>query len=106
MYNLGLDYERKRQFNKAASVFKFIQRHDDKYNDVAERITQNESASNTVVLRGTTGPARDAAVEQGRHRKNPSSAATKSTVKSAAARWAWFISATTTRSAAPWRSRP
>ena len=58
LYNLGLDYERKRQFNKAASVFKFIQQHDPKYNDVEDRIQQNEQASNTVVLAGgkTSGP--------------------------------------------------
>ena len=58
LYNLGLDYERKRQFNKAVSVFKAIQQHDPKYNDVDERIQQNEQASNTVVLAGrdTSGP--------------------------------------------------
>ena len=58
MYNLGLDYERKRQFNKAAAVFKLIHQHDAGYNDVAERIEQNEQASKTVVLAGrdTTGP--------------------------------------------------
>jgi len=58
MYNLGLDYERKRMFNKAASVFKFIHQHDEKFNDVEERIQQNEQASKTVVLGGrdTTGP--------------------------------------------------
>ena len=58
LYNLGLDYERKRQFNKAVSVFKHILQHDEKYNDVAERVEQNEKASKTVVLAGrdTTGP--------------------------------------------------
>ena len=58
VYNLGLDYERKRQFNKAAAVFKYIMQHDPKYNDVEERIQKNEQASNTVVLAGrdTTGP--------------------------------------------------
>ena len=58
MYNLGLDYERKRQFNKAVAVFKFIFQHDAKYNDVEERIQQNEQASKTVVLGGrdTSGP--------------------------------------------------
>jgi CHASE2 domain-containing sensor protein len=57
-YNLGLDYERKRQFNKAAAVFKFINGHDPKYNDVGERIAKNDQASNTVVLGGrdTIGP--------------------------------------------------
>jgi serine/threonine-protein kinase len=59
VYNLGLDYERKRQFNKAVAVFKFIGDHDDRFNDVGERIQQNQQASNTVVLGGTrdaTGP--------------------------------------------------
>ncbi len=57
-YNLGLDYERKRQFNKASAVFKFINGHDPKFNDVSERIEQNEQAANTVVLGGRdpTGP--------------------------------------------------
>lgn len=58
VYNLGLDYERKRQFNKAAAVFKFISEHDAKFNDVSERVQQNENAANTVVLgnRDATGP--------------------------------------------------
>ena len=58
VYNLGLDYERKRQFNKAAAVFKFIQQHNPGYNDVSDRIAQNEQASSTVVLSGrdTGGP--------------------------------------------------
>ena len=57
LYNLGLDYERKRQFNKAEGVFKFILQHDPKYNDVSERISQNEQAANTVVLAGQSADA-------------------------------------------------
>jgi CHASE2 domain-containing sensor protein len=58
VYNLGLDYERKRQFNKAVAAFKFIHQQNPEYNDVGERITQNEQAANTVVLAGrdNTGP--------------------------------------------------
>jgi serine/threonine-protein kinase len=58
LYNLGLDYERKRQFNKAGAVYKFILQHDPEYNDVSERIAQNQQAANTVVLSGydTGGP--------------------------------------------------
>jgi serine/threonine-protein kinase len=58
VYNIGLDYERKRQFNKASAVFKFILEHDEKFNDVGERLAQNEQAANTVVLAGrdTNGP--------------------------------------------------
>jgi len=50
IYNLGLDYERKRQFNKASTVFRFISQHDRRYSDVSERIRQNEEMSNTLVL--------------------------------------------------------
>jgi serine/threonine-protein kinase len=61
VYNLGLDYERKRQFNKAGAVFKFIQKQNPEYNDVGDRIEQNEQAANTVVLSGrdpgATGPS-------------------------------------------------
>jgi eukaryotic-like serine/threonine-protein kinase len=58
VYNLGLDYERKRQFNKAGAVYKFILQHNPEYNDVSERIEQNKQAANTVVLTGhdTGGP--------------------------------------------------
>lgn len=52
LYNLGLDYERKRQFNKAVSVFRFIQDRQANYNDVADRINQNNQASEAVVLGG------------------------------------------------------
>ncbi|MCW8824921.1 MAG: protein kinase [Gammaproteobacteria bacterium] len=41
LYGLGLDYERKRQFNKAAAVFSQIAREDDQFRDVIERIERN-----------------------------------------------------------------
>ena len=53
LYNLGLDYERKRQFNKAESVFKFIQDEKRNYSDVGERIQQNQQLSEAVVLGGS-----------------------------------------------------
>jgi CHASE2 domain-containing sensor protein/predicted Ser/Thr protein kinase len=37
LYNLGLDFERKRQFNKAEAVFKHIHAFDAKFRDVAEK---------------------------------------------------------------------
>ncbi len=57
LYNLGLDYERKRQFNKAVSVFEFIAQHDMEFRDISDRITRNSEASTAVVLnnRGTSG---------------------------------------------------
>jgi CHASE2 domain-containing sensor protein/tRNA A-37 threonylcarbamoyl transferase component Bud32 len=60
IYNLGLDYERKRQFNKASSAFKFIKTHDPNYNDVTDRIQQNENASNRVVLSGASNSSPNA----------------------------------------------
>ncbi|MBA3582668.1 MAG: CHASE2 domain-containing protein [Gammaproteobacteria bacterium] len=54
LYNLGLDYERKRQFNKAINVYKHIQEYQAKYRDIEERIKTNLNTSNTVVL-GTGG---------------------------------------------------
>ena len=56
LYNLGLDYERKRQFNKAGAVFKYILLQDPKYNDVSDRLTQNEQAASAVNMQNTDGP--------------------------------------------------
>ena len=52
LYNLGLDYERKRQFNKAVSVFEFITQHDNKFRDVDDRLGRNRDAAESVVLNG------------------------------------------------------
>jgi len=54
VYNLGLDYERKRRFNKAVSVFEFIELNDSNINDIDERLRHNREAANTVVLSGNT----------------------------------------------------
>jgi serine/threonine-protein kinase len=50
LYNLGLDYERKRQFNKAASVYEYIEQHDIKFKDVSERKKKLIQASETMVF--------------------------------------------------------
>lgn len=55
LYNLGLDYERKRQFNKAVAVFRFIEEHDAKYSDVADRIKRNQEVTDVLVLGGSSG---------------------------------------------------
>ncbi len=52
LYNLGLDYERKRQFNKAVSAFDFISQHDESFRDVADRIIRNGEVCAAVVLNG------------------------------------------------------
>ncbi|MCK4863852.1 MAG: CHASE2 domain-containing protein [Gammaproteobacteria bacterium] len=53
MYNLGLDYERKRQFNKAIPVFESIQVHAPNFRDVSERLARNAEVSNAIVLGGS-----------------------------------------------------
>jgi CHASE2 domain-containing sensor protein len=53
MYNLGLDFERKRQFNKAESVFRYIADYNPKFRDLSTRVQQNKSLSETVILGGS-----------------------------------------------------
>ncbi len=55
LYNLGLDFERKRQFNKAESVFKYMSEFNPKFRDLEQRLTQARSMSETVILGGGGG---------------------------------------------------
>lgn len=48
-YNLALDYERKRQFNKAAMVYRAIEQNDKKFKDVHVRIKRLMEASDKIV---------------------------------------------------------
>jgi serine/threonine-protein kinase len=50
LYSLGEDYERKRQFNKAAEVFRYINVRRRRYRDVEKRIQKNEQLANVIVL--------------------------------------------------------
>ena len=54
LYNLGLDFERKRQFNKAESVFKYMAEYNSKFRDLEARLAQCKAMSETVML-GATG---------------------------------------------------
>ena len=57
MYNLGLDYERKRQFNKAIPVFEAVHEHAPNFRDVTERLARNAEVSNAIVLGGSNAPS-------------------------------------------------
>jgi serine/threonine-protein kinase len=58
LYNLALDYERKRQFNKAAAVYEYVEEHDSKFKDVTERKKKLIQASDTMIFGdGTLGAA-------------------------------------------------
>ncbi|MEM7366145.1 MAG: protein kinase [Pseudomonadota bacterium] len=54
LYNLGLDYERKRQFNKAALAYEEIAEHDSEFRDVERRLTRARSMEDAVLMGGTT----------------------------------------------------
>ena len=52
LYNLALDYERKRQFNKAKSVYDYITDYDAKFRDIKQRSNRAQSLEETVILGG------------------------------------------------------
>jgi serine/threonine-protein kinase len=55
LYNLGLDFERKRQYNKAESVFKYMAEFNPKFRDLEARWAQVRAMSETVILGGSSG---------------------------------------------------
>jgi serine/threonine-protein kinase len=50
LYNLGLDYERRRQFGKAELVFEHIDRKHSGFRDVRQRMQKNREIQDMVVL--------------------------------------------------------
>jgi len=63
LYNLGLDYERKRQFNKAESVFKYMAEYNPKFRDLPERLQQTKAMSETIILGGSSGRSNDSTMK-------------------------------------------
>jgi serine/threonine-protein kinase len=65
IYNLALDFERKRQFSKAGSAYDYILGHRPKFRDVAERHKRAQKADNTLILGGgRAGPAGTLVLDQ------------------------------------------
>jgi serine/threonine-protein kinase len=54
LYNLGLDFERKRQFNKAVAVYEHICTVDKNFKDLQERIPKLKAVGETIIM-GTAG---------------------------------------------------
>ena len=50
MYTLGLDFERKRQFNKAEAVFAYLAKHDADYKDLALRVAHARAMAETIIV--------------------------------------------------------
>ena len=55
LYSLALDFERKRQFNKAQAVYERMQAHDPGFKDLAVRLGRVKNLSETVMLGGNGG---------------------------------------------------
>ncbi len=52
LYNLALDFERKRQFNKAEGVFGYMHEFNPKFRDLEFRLSRAKQLSETVILSG------------------------------------------------------
>ncbi|MEW6041669.1 MAG: serine/threonine-protein kinase, partial [Elusimicrobiota bacterium] len=62
LYNLGLDFERKRQFNKAVAVYEHIATTDSKYKDIQEKIELLKKASEGAVFGGAIGKTQESTI--------------------------------------------
>jgi len=58
LYNLSLDFERKRQFNKAEAVLRHIHEFNPKFRDVEQKLARARQLSETVVLGGGAAAGR------------------------------------------------
>ncbi len=54
LYNLALDFERKRLFNKAGSVYQVMKEIDPKFRDIKKRLNRASAMEETVMLGGAS----------------------------------------------------
>jgi serine/threonine-protein kinase len=73
MYALALDFERRRQFNKAESVFRYMSTYNPKFRDIEERLGRNKQLSETIILGGSAAARTNAStmVLQGGAQEKP-----------------------------------
>ena len=50
LYHLGLDFERKRQFSKAAAVYHYMAGQDRHYRDIEQRMSRARAAEDTIMF--------------------------------------------------------
>ncbi|MCX7169736.1 MAG: CHASE2 domain-containing protein, partial [Proteobacteria bacterium] len=65
LYNLALDFERKRQFNKAEAVFRYMFDYNPKFRDLEQRLNRAKQMSETVILGGAGGVRSNASMLDG-----------------------------------------
>jgi predicted Ser/Thr protein kinase len=53
IYSLALDFERRRQFNKAESCFRYMATYNPKFRDIQERMNRAKNLSETIILGGS-----------------------------------------------------
>lgn len=56
LYNLGIEFESRRQFRQAVAVYEYISRKDVNYRDIQERKTRHQTVSNPGVLARSSAP--------------------------------------------------
>lgn len=62
LYNLGLDFERKRQFNKAVAVYEHIATKNPGYKDIKKKIDILKKASDGAVFAGGIGQNKESTI--------------------------------------------
>ncbi len=62
LYNLALDFERKRQFAKAEGVFRHMAGHNPKFRDIESKLSRAKQLSETVILSGGGGGKTNASI--------------------------------------------
>jgi eukaryotic-like serine/threonine-protein kinase len=55
LYNLALDFERKRQFNKAQAIYEYMATYNKSYKDLQAKLNRAKNLSETVILGGGSG---------------------------------------------------
>ncbi len=55
LYNLALDFERKRQFNKATGIYEYMSKYDDNFRDIKKRMNRSQQMEETVMFGGGAG---------------------------------------------------
>src|SRR5688572_6492283 len=73
IYSLALDFERRRQFNKAESCFRYMATYDPKFRDIEERLNRAKALSETIILGGSAAARTNAStmVLQGGGQEKP-----------------------------------
>ena len=71
LYNLALDFERKRQFNKAESVFRYMADFNPKFRDLEQKLSRAKAMSETVILGGGRSTAQGTMILEGGQVEKP-----------------------------------